>query len=302
MSLQIIPSGAPLGHELRGVDLAQPVPDALFAEIEAAYDRFGVIVFRDQRLTPEQQIAFSRRFGPLAQYTLAQYNMPGHPEIFVASNVVVDGKPLGMADAGRYWHTDMWITANPPRGSALYALEVPIGADGIARGDTWFASTAAACAGLPRELRRAIEGRQAVFDSETYFQSRMRRTPVDPVTGEYSEAVRKRAVQRSKNVVQKHDLIKVHPRTGRECLYFSEDAISHIDGLSAAESAPLLQALRDHITRPEYVYRHVWRVGDLVMWDNISCLHKATGDFDLPLRRHMHRTTLASLVADPLPA
>jgi taurine dioxygenase len=296
MSLQIRFSDRPLGHEILGINTAGDIAADVFAEIEAAYDRYGVILFRNQHLTPEQQIAFSKRFGDLTEYTVKQYNMADHPEIFIVSNVVVDGKPLGMVDAGRYWHTDMWVTANPPRGSMLYAIEVPIDSNGEARGDTCFASTAAAYDGLPEDLRKTIEGRRAVFDSEAYFMSRMSRTPKDPITGDYSEDVKKRMTQRSQNVVQHHDMVKVHPRTGRKSIYFSEEAISHIEGMSVEESAEVLEAVRAHVLRPEYVYRHRWAVGDLVMWDNISCLHKAIGDFDLPLHRTMHRTTLASLV------
>lgn len=298
MSLQIKFSGKPLGHEIVGLDLTQRLDDATFAAIEAAYDHYGVIVIRGQHLTPLQQIAFSRRFGALTDYTVKEYNMVDHPEIFVVSNVVEQGKPVGMEDAGRYWHTDMWVTANPPRGSILYALEVPIDANGVARGDTWFCSTAAAYDGLPADLRNTIEGRSAVFDTEMYFRARMARTPKDPVTGDWSDAVKKRMTQRTQGVTRKHPMVKVHPRTGRKSIYYSDEAISHIDGLSAAESAPILAAVRAHLLRDEYVYRHSWAVGDLVIWDNISCMHKATGDFTLPLRRTMHRTTLASLVPD----
>ena len=297
MTLDIRYADAPLGHEIRGLDLSQPLDDATFAEIEAAYDRYGVICFRDQKLTPDDQIAFSKRFGELTEYVVGRYNMASHPEIFIVSNVLDEkGHNIGLVDAGRYWHTDMWVTANPARGSILYAIEVPIDEHGVARGDTYFASTAAAYDALPEDLRAKVEGRSAVFSSEAYFHARMARTAKDPLTGDYSPAVKERMHQRPKGVERVHALVKTHPRSGRKCLYFSEEAMTGIVGMDPAESAEVLEALRRHILQPQFIHRHSWRVGDLVMWDNISCIHKATGDFDLPLHRTMHRTTLASLV------
>lgn len=288
---------APLGHEIRGVDLTRELPDADFKVIEKAYDDYGVITIRNQKLTPDQQIAYSRRFGPLTQYVTARYNMKTHPEIFIVSNAVDEtGRNVGLEDAGRYWHTDMWVTANPPRGSILYAIEVPE-KDGQVFGDTYFSSTAAAYDALPEDLRKTIEGRKAVFSSEAYFNARMARTPKDPVTGDYSPGVKERAVERTKNTQQEHAMVKVHPRSGRKCIYFSEEAMTHIVGMEEKESAEVLEAVHQHVLRPEFIYRHRWQVGDLVMWDNISCIHKATGDFTLPLRRTMHRTTLGHVPA-----
>lgn len=293
MSIDIRYADAPLGHEIRGVDLSGDIPAADFAEIETAYDRYGVIVFRGQNLTPEQQIAFSRRFGQLTRYSTDRYNMPTHPEIFIVSNVKEGGRDIGLADGGRYWHTDMWSTANPPRGSILYALEVPM-RDGEPLGDTWFCSTAAAYDALPEHLRRAVEGRRAVFSTERYAQLKRARTPVDPVTGQLPASFLERDVNRPKDIVQTHDLVKLHPRSGRKCLYFSEEAITHIVDMDAKESDDILAELHRHILQPQFLYRHRWAVGDLITWDNISCMHKAIGDFE-PLRRRMHRTTLAAL-------
>ena len=298
MTIEIKFSGAPLGHEIRGVDLARPLPEADFAQIEKAYDTYGVVVLRNQTLTPDQQIAFSRRFGPLDRYVLARYNLASHPDIFVVSNVVDDtGRPIGLADAGRYWHTDMWVAPRPPRGSILYALEVPQH-DGEPLGDTYFASTAAAYDGLPSSLREAIKGREAVYSGKKNVEYRMAHTPVDPATGEMSAADREGIAERLANmpVAITHPMVKTHPRSGRKCIYFSEGAIDHIVGMDAQQSEQVLEALRRHVLKPEFIYRHRWRVGDMVMWDNISCIHKATGDFELPLRRLMHRTTLSSAV------
>jgi len=294
MSLQIRFADAPLGHEITGVDLTQ-LSDEDFAQIEAAYDKYGVIIIRDQKLTPEQQIAFSKRFGDLTQYIHDRYNMREHPEIFMVSNERDGDRVLGLPDAGRYWHTDMWVTANPPRGSILYAIAVPHDDNGEPLGDTYFASTAAAYDALPEDLRKRIEGRKALFSSEAYHSARLARTPRDPVTGQYSAEEQERQKTRPKGATQSHPMVKVHPRSGRKCIYYSEEAIEHVIGVSEEESREILEAVRRHIVQPQFVYRHRWRVGDLVMWDNIACLHKATGDFDYPRIRTMHRTTLASV-------
>lgn len=290
MAIEIVPADAPLGHEIRGVDLAGEIDPASFAAIEAAYDRYGVVVFRGQSLSPERQIAFSRRFGPLDRYVLERYNHKDWPEVFVISNIVENGEPIGMADAGRYWHTDMWLTRNPPRGSILHALEVPV-RDGEPLGDTWFASTAAAYDALPADMKRKLDGLTAIFSTEKYLAFRARTNrDIDKPSGQASQS----ALQQLGSGDIEHPLVKVHPRSGRKCLYLCEGVISRVVGLEPAESDELVGFLERHVVRPEFVYRHRWRVGDVVMWDNRSCLHKATGDFELPLRRLMHRTTLAN--------
>lgn len=296
MSFEIHFADAPLGHEIRGVDLSRPIPPEDFRQVEEAYDRYGVVLFRDQKLDPDQQIAFSKQFGPLDRYVLDKYNLKTHPEIFVVSNVVENGVAIGLGDAGQYWHTDMWVKPVPPRGSMLHALEVPHDAQGQPVGDTCFSSMAAAYDALPEALRETIEHRSAVYSSKRFIDFRIAATPVDPKTGTISESARAGMEERARNIVPEitHPLVKPHPRTGRKCIYFSEGAIDHIEGLPRAESDRALYALRDHVLSPQFIYRHRWRVGDVVIWDNTSCIHKAINDYALPQRRRMHRTTLAS--------
>jgi taurine dioxygenase len=143
-----------VGVEISGVNLAADLPDDIFEEIDDAYNRHSVLVFRDQKLSPEQQIAFARRFGELEISPRTQFALPGHPEILVLSNILENGKPIGNADAGRTWHTDMSYTKTPPRGSLLYALEIPV-ENGRALGDTVFASAAAAFESLPADRQKA---------------------------------------------------------------------------------------------------------------------------------------------------
>jgi taurine dioxygenase len=188
----------------------------------------------------------------------------------------------------------MWVTANPPRGSILYAIAVPHDDQGEPLGDTYFASMAAAHDAMPESLRQRISGRRALFSSEAYHSARLARTPRDPVTGELPAEQLEREKRRKKNVTQEHPMIKIHPRSGRRCVYFSEEAIERVVGVSDEESEDILEAVHRHVLQAQFVYRHRWRVGDLVMWDNISCLHKATGDFEYPKIRTMHRTTLVN--------
>lgn len=279
---------APLGHEVQGVDV-RDLDDSTFAQIEDAFDRYGVIVIRDQHLTPAQQVAFSKRFGSLDHFVLERFNMKTEPEILVLSNIIENGEPVGMNDAGRYWHSDMWITPRPPRGSILYALEVPHDASGKPLGDTCFASTAHAYDTLPDTLKSRIENLSAVFSSRLYSEFVGHDKPKDVHT--------KKIVQAQDELGEReitHRLVRRHPRTGRKCLYVVEGVISHIVGMGRDESRELLDTLLAHVIRNEVVYRHHWQVGDLVMWDNYSAMHRAVGDFELPQRRLMHRTTLSA--------
>lgn len=285
--LEVVHVDAPLGHEIRGVDASRPMPDGLFREIEDTFDRYGVVVISGQTLTPRQHVDFSRRFGSLERYPIDTYLLPGFPEIFVVSNIVEDGRPIGMADAGRVWHTDMHFTPSPPRCSLLYGLEVPI-RDGKPLGDTLFASTAAAYDALPAATKARIEGRKALNSYSRYVQKRQAKVGAGTPT-----AQNERAKQSQQHPDVWHPLVRTHPRTGRKCLYISDEVTCEIEGMEREEGEALLKELLTHIVQPRFVYRHKWRVGDLVIWDNCSCLHNAIGDYAPHERRRMHRTTVA---------
>lgn len=291
MTLDIRLADAPLGHEIRGLDVAALTTEA-FAELEAAFDRYGVIVLRNQRLTPEEHIAFSRRFGGLDRYILDRFNHPQHEMIFVVSNIIEEGKPVGMADAGQYWHTDMWSAERPPRGSIMYGIEIPRAADGTPRGDTLFASTQAAYDALPDAMKQKLDGKRARFSGDAYVAHRKKTTPAAaPGTTVAAEARNALA-----GIAIEHPIVRTHPRTGRKCLYWSEGSIECIVGMSPEESAETLAFIAQHVLKPEFAYRHKWQEGDVVLWDNCSVIHKATSDYALPLRRRMHRTTLSGTV------
>jgi taurine dioxygenase len=159
MTLTIHPLPEILGAEITGIDLGQPLAEADFAAIRSALEDRQVLVFRDQHITPEQHIDFSRRFGPLEIHVQHHFHLGGHPEILIVSNVVEDGKPIGLADAGRYWHSDLSYLREPSLGSLLHARELP--AEG---GDTLFTTMFGAYEALPEDLRRRIDGLEAVHD------------------------------------------------------------------------------------------------------------------------------------------
>jgi alpha-ketoglutarate-dependent taurine dioxygenase len=276
---RISPMDAAAGAEITGVNLARPLDDSTFADIEAAFDAHGVIVVRDQNITPAQQLAFALRFGDIeVNYNSSTYGLPDHPEIYLISNVTKDGKPIGSRRAGENWHSDMIYSAKPPRATMLYALEVPE-LHGLTLGDTAFANAAAAWDGLPETMKRHIDGMLGIFD----FTGRKRSTPPDEAT-----IARYPPVQ--------HPIVRSHPRTGRKCLYINRDDCTGITGLPVEEAGALIIALSDHVVRPEFLYRHRWRKGDLVMWDNCTVQHKAILDYDLPQRRLLHRLTIAGTV------
>ncbi len=282
--LDLEKTSKPLGHHLRGLDLAN-LSEAEFSAINDAYEAFGVIVIPGQNLNPDQQIAFSKRFSELVRFPMEQFNLPGHPDILVVSNIVEDGKPIGVGDAGRCWHTDMWYTDNPPRGSLLYALEVPH-EGGRPLGDTMFASTAHAYSTLPADLKKLVEGRWATFSHDYHVAWRAKQA------GKTSGADAQKTREKASLPDNRHPLVKEHPATGQKCLYISEGAIVGVDGLPHGEAMALVDALLAHTLSEDAVYRHSWSEGDLVMWDNYSCLHCAIGDFPASKRRRMHRTTI----------
>jgi taurine dioxygenase len=173
MSIEIIPTGAAIGAEIRGVNLAQPLDDTTFAAVENAYNTRSVIFFRDQSLTPSQQVTLTRRFGEIKFNIFGErWNVPGNPEIVVISNITEENRPVGVRRAGENWHSDMCYTAQPPRGTMLYAIEIPE-LHGLTLGDTEFASAQAAWEALPDPIRDLIEGRRALFD----FTGRKRAFP-----------------------------------------------------------------------------------------------------------------------------
>ena len=285
--MEITHSTGPVGAEIKGVDLAEPLDEGAFRRIEAVFHDRGVIVIRDQKLTPEQHIAFSRRFGPLEIHVAAQYLKPGFPEILVVSNVVEEGRNIGLADAGQYWHSDLSYVANPSRCSLLYAIEVPA-RDGEVLGETLFASAAYAYDTLPAAWKERLEGLTAVHR----YGDRYQKQQAAGGRGALSQE------QLAKLPDVRHAVLREHPITGRRVLFVNEGFTAFIEGMPAEESAALLPQLYAHIVRPEFLYTHRWQAGDLLIWDNCLVQHRAVRNYALPLRRLLHRTTVAGIEAN----
>ena len=275
--IEIRPFDAPLGAEVIGFDLGAPLSADVFARLRRAHLDHHVLVFRDQRITPQQQVAFSRRFGPLQIHVLHQFQLPGHPEVLVVSNIVENGKPVGLGDAGHFWHSDLSYKARPSLGSLLHAQELP--SEG---GDTLFANMHLAWDTLPDDLKRSIDGLRAEHTYVAKYAELQRRSPWRPTLS-------RAQLDEVKPVV--HPVVRTHPETGRKALFVSEHFTTRIVGLPPHESDELLARLFAHSTRAEHVYRHVWRPHDLVFWDNRSLMHLAAGTPD-HLRRRMYRTTI----------
>lgn len=268
---------APFAAEVIGLDLSRPLDEAGFQRIHQAHLDHPVLVFRDQRITPAQHVAFSRRFGPLQTHVLAQFALPAHPEVLIVSNIRHNGQPIGLGDAGHFWHSDISYVQRPSLGSLLHAQVLP--GEG---GDTLFADQHAAYEALPKDLREAIHGLQAEHHYLAKYEELRARNPWRP-------ALTQAQIDQVKPVV--HPVVRTHPETGRKALFVSEHFTTRLIGLPDAQGQALLQRLLDFTTRSEFVYRHRWQPHDLVFWDNRSVLHLAAGTPD-HLPRKLYRTTI----------
>ena len=278
MAFVIVPTEFAAGAEIRGVNLAEPLGDNWLATLDRALGECGVIFFRNQDLSPEQQMAVTLRFGQLDPNVFGEtHGLDGHPGIVVISNVEEDGREIGVKGAGNNWHSDMCYDAIPPRGTILYAHEVPE-KNGLPLGDTCFAATNRAYDALPDAMKAWLAGRRGVFD----FAARKRLNPITPEQIDRFPAVT-------------HPVVRTHPITGEKCLYIMRDDTTGIEGIKQEEADLMIAALAEHITRPEFIYRHQWQAGDLLIWDNCTVQHRAIQDYALPHRRLMHRATFADI-------
>jgi taurine dioxygenase len=251
-----------LGTEASGVDLSQPVSDAAFADIEQTFFTGQVLVLRDQHLTPAQFVAFAHRFGPPEPHVIDQFHHPADPNILILSNRKKDGQPVGLADAGTYFHTDYSYLQVPARATMLYSIEVP-----TAGGNTLFANQYAAYDGLSESMRRRVAPLVAVHHYGNRKEANdASRIAASPLTAE----------QKAKMPLITHPLVRSHPVTGRKALYAVSGSSYGIVGMPEDEAVTLLDELAAHATQPKYVYSLAYRVGDVVIWDNASLLHSAT--------------------------
>ena len=267
-----------LGSEIQGLDLSKPLTPDDRAAIGGALDRQLVIVARDQHLTDPELLAFSRNFGELDPPGPNPYGEPFNkefPEINVISNVVENGRPIGNLGAGEaVWHADMTYIEVPPKAAVLHALEIPPEGGG----NTYFADMFAAYNALPPDLKQSIEGKVAVHDASRNSAGMLRKG--------YKEV---RDVRET--VGAHHPLVRTDRQTGRKALFLGRRTNSYILGLDVAESEALLDRLWAHATEPRFTMGHEWRVGDVLMWNNLAVVHRRD-PFDPNARRVMHRTQI----------
>ncbi len=269
---RVKPSGEILGCTIEGLNLSQPLSRGALGFVLRALADHGVVCFPKQKLEPAAQVAFSRLFGELEVHVSRSFQEPGHPEMMILSNIVEDGKPLGLADAGQDWHTDMSFSQTIAFVNVLYALKVPR-RDGQALGATLFANMVAAYEALPQDVKSRIEGRTATHDFANFWEMMRQRkgeaTTRAPLTPE----------QRRQKPPVSHPMVMVHPLSGRKILYANPGYTVHIDGLPAKESDELLDFLFRHQVRPEFQYAHQWNEGDVLIWDDLQTLHNAAADY-----------------------
>src|SRR6266852_1735410 len=263
-------------REVVGLRLWEPQDNQTIDELRALWAQHPVLVFRRQALSEHELADFSALFGPLERIVRTEWASPVRPEVGLISNLKdAQAKPIGgLGDGEIQWHSDQSYMLNPATGAMLYALELP--PEG---GTTSWVDLCAAYAGLPDRLKRAVEGRHAIF---SYVKRLAGYQGVDRVISE--EAKRK-----TPPIV--HPLAHTHPVTGRKALYLDSTTTIGIDGMDDASGAALLEEIYEFATRPEFVYRHHWQVGDVLLWDNGFTMHRRE-PFDPSARRLMKRTTM----------
>ena len=284
-TLSVRPSGAALCADVEGIDLNQPLQPADVRGIQQAWAQHCVLRFRGQQtLTVEGLARFSRNFGPLdlrpkGSMAMSREHDELPPEITVISNVKVSGKPLGaLGDGEAVWHTDMTYNETPPKGACLYSVEVP-----PSGGNTQFANMYAAYETLPDTLKERIQGLRCVHDASRNSAGELR-LGYEDVTDP----------RKTRGAIQ--PIVSTHAITGRKCLLLGRRRNAYIVGLELEQSEDLLNTLWAHATRPELTWTQVWKVGDVMLWDNTCTMHRRDA-FDPASRRLMYRTQIAGTVA-----
>jgi taurine dioxygenase len=269
MTIRMDPLAGNLGREVVGVDLAQPLDEGVARAIRQALFEHCVLVFRGQELEPAAQIRFTRLFGPSEPHPLnTRATVPGHAEVLILQN-----RPGMRGARNDYWHSDISHARCPPSASILHALEVPQG-----RGDTLICNMYAAWEQLSGGMQMMLSGMRAEHSAEPT----LRRAAAERTDARLIDEVPPPNL---------HPVARTHPETGRQALFVNPHFTTRFEAMSREESAPLLDFLAGHATRPENVYRHRWQVGDVLMWDNRCTMHYAVRDYDESMRRLMHRTT-----------
>ena len=275
---ELAPIPGALGAEVRGVDLGGDIAAEVIDNLRQRWLEHRVLFFRHQDLDPEQLAVFGRRFGPLEQYPFVE-PLPDHPEV-----IPVIKEPDERANFGGGWHTDLVYRPEPSAATMLHAIEVP-----ARGGDTLFADGVLAYEALSERMRELLGGLHVVYDVAV-----VRRHVHDRSDGEsnYSRSMTARSAPAERLASPTHPVVRTHPETGRQALYFSREHTERFEGMTIAESRPLLDWLEAHMTQPAFTTRFHWEPGSLAFWDNRCVSHCALNDY-AGERRHMHRITIA---------
>ncbi len=285
------PSGQILGATIKGMDLATPLSDTDFATILLSLGRHGVLRFPDQNLEAIQLRDFSWRFGVIQATLTGRHHEPGMPEVGYLSNIIENGEPIGITDAGQDWHTDMSYNETIGFLNVLYAVKVPR-RDGRVLGDTMFVNTRAAYDDLAPELKTRLDGMTATHDFNKFWEN-MRLRPGSlraPLSAE----------QRRRRPPSVHPVFLTHPITGKRVLYCNPGYAIRINELDEAESDRVLETLFAHQLQPNYQFTHHWTEHDVLVWDHLGTLHNAIPDYRPDEHRLMKRCqVMADRIFDP---
>lgn len=278
--MRIVPSGGSLGARVADCDLRRPLADDAVRDILGALGAHAVLCFPGQSLSPEELSAFGARFGELEINVANTHHAPGHPEVMILSNAVEAGRPVGLADAGQGWHTDLSYSREIALATVLHAKKVPV-RDGSALGNTEFRDMRAAYDDLDPAVKAQIEGKSALHDFAKFWDMMRarpgsRRAPLTPV-------------QQARKPPVAQPLVRTHPISGRRVLYCNPGYAVRIEGMDPAESAALLELLFRHQEQENYLWAHRWAAGDVLMWDDIATTHNAVADYGPHETRLMHR-------------
>src|SRR5258707_3398196 len=269
--MQLIPSGRVLGAKMEGLDLSRPLGDGEVDAIIEALGRHGVVCFPRQKLTARQHKNFAARFGELEiNVASGPYQEPGIPEVMTLSNIVKDGKPIGLSDAGQDWHTDMSYSKTIAFANVLYGIKIPR-RQGKPLGSTDFCNMHAAYDGLPEKMKRELEGRTVLHDFNKFWE-KMR-------TREGSRRAPLSEAQRQAKPPVSHPIFLTHPLTGRKVLYANPGYSMRINELPPKESDETLEFLFAHQTRPEYRHSFHWTERDVLVWEDFGTIHNAIADY-----------------------
>lgn len=274
--MKITPTDGPLHATVTGVDLGEPLSPTDQRAVKSALAGYGVLSFPGQQLNPQQFRRFSAQFGELELNVANKYHEPGMPEMMVLSNIVEDGKPIGMNDAGQGWHTDLSYRSVIGYATILYGIKIPQ-RDGQPLGSTQFCNTHAAYEDLQQELKAMLDGMTVKHDFEKFWD--MMRLEKGSKRAELTPE------QRAARPPTSHPIFMEHPISGKKVLYADPGYSVRINELSPEESDRVLALLFEHQTREKYKYTHRWSVGDVLMWDNIGTIHNAVPDYE----SHEHR-------------